>query len=87
VLADKYVLKNVSLPADIRDPQDLYAQRSLFIMVCSAIWFGAIKSAREIVQEAPIYHRERAVGVRVLPYVLSKVVALGACAPYRASCC
>ena len=78
VLADNNVLKHVSMLSDLRNPQDIYAQRSLFIMVCSAIWFGTINSAREIVKEAPIYHRERAVGVRVLPYVLSKVVILGA---------
>ena len=77
VLADKNVLHAVSLPSDFHNPQDLYAQRTLFIMVCSAVWFGTINSAREIVKEAPIYNRERSVGVRVLPYVLSKVVVLG----------
>ena len=77
VLANDNVLKAVSLPSDFGNPQDLYAQRSLFIMVCSAVWFGTINSAREIVKERAIYHRERAVGVRVLPYVLSKVVVLG----------
>ncbi|HKV84509.1 MAG TPA: ATP-binding cassette domain-containing protein [Ktedonobacterales bacterium] len=77
VLAENSVLKNVSLPSDFKNPQDLYAQRTLFIMVCSAVWFGTINSAREIVKEAPIYRRERAVGVRMLPYVLSKIVVLG----------
>src|SRR5579864_6399423 len=56
---------------------DFPAQRTLFIMVCSAIWFGIINAAREIVKEGPIYRREHAINLRLLPYVLSKVVVLG----------
>ncbi|MGH2486275.1 MAG: ABC transporter permease, partial [Ktedonobacterales bacterium] len=57
--------------------QDLDAQRTLFIMACSTVWFGTINAAREIVKEGPIYRREQAIGVRVLPYVLAKALVLG----------
>ncbi|MGE5333311.1 MAG: ATP-binding cassette domain-containing protein, partial [Nitrososphaerota archaeon] len=62
LLADHNVLRNVA--AGIRTdgvPQDAYAQEVLFTVVASAIWFGIINAAREIVKEAPIYRRERAV--------------------------
>jgi ABC-type multidrug transport system ATPase subunit/pSer/pThr/pTyr-binding forkhead associated (FHA) protein len=77
ILARSNVLRTVSTHADLAQPLDIYAQRTLFIMTASAIWFGTINAAREIVKETPIYRRERAVVVGVVPYVLSKVVALG----------
>src|SRR6185437_11180376 len=46
-------------------------------MIVAAIWFGIINSVREIVKEAPIYRRERAMHLGVVPYVLSKVLVLG----------
>ena len=78
LLAEANVLHNAALGVQ-RDgmPRDLYAQEVLFILVASAIWFGIINAAREIVKEAPIYRRERAVNLRLLPYVFSKVVVLG----------
>ncbi|MEO7001284.1 MAG: ATP-binding cassette domain-containing protein, partial [Ktedonobacterales bacterium] len=57
-------------------PVDMYAQRTLFIMVCSAVWFGTINAAREIVKEAPVYRRERTIHLGILPYVFSKIVVL-----------
>lgn len=54
-----------------------YAQRSLFIMVCSAVWFGTINSVREIVKEAAIYRRERALYLDIRAYVFSKILVLG----------
>ncbi len=53
------------------------AQTPLFIMAVAATWFGTINAAREIVKEAPIYRRERAVNLGLVPYVLSKVFVLG----------
>lgn len=47
-----------------------------FVLVLSAIWFGCINSAREIVKELPVYLRERSVTVRLLPYLLSKLLPL-----------
>ncbi len=53
----------------------------VFLMVISAIWFGCINACREIVKELPIYLRERAVNLELLPYLGSKVAVLsGLCA-------
>ena len=48
-----------------------------FIMSVSAIWFGCINASREIVKELPIYLRERAVNMRIFPYLASKAMILG----------
>ncbi len=77
VLTTQNILHTVGGPGDLSNPRDMDAQATLFIMVCSAIWFGTINSAREIVKEEPIYRRERAVNLRIGPYVLSKVAVLG----------
>ncbi|HEX5156170.1 MAG TPA: ABC transporter permease, partial [Ktedonobacterales bacterium] len=79
LLADHDVLRNTAAGVMSKGaPQDVYAQEVLFTLIVSAIWFGIINAAREIVKEAPIYRRERAVNLRLFPYVLSKVVVLGA---------
>ncbi len=46
----------------------------LFLLALTAVWFGCSNAAREIVKERGIYLRERLVNLRILPYVLSKVV-------------
>jgi ABC-type multidrug transport system ATPase subunit len=79
LLADTDVLHNVA--SGLRPtgpPDDIYAQRVLFVVIASAIWFGIINAAREIVKEAPIYQREHAANLGMLPYVFSKVAVLGA---------
>jgi ABC-type multidrug transport system ATPase subunit/pSer/pThr/pTyr-binding forkhead associated (FHA) protein len=48
----------------------------LFLLALTAVWFGCSNAVREIVKERAIYLRERMVNLRVLPYVLSKVVVL-----------
>ena len=48
----------------------------LFLMTISAIWFGTNNSAKEIVDELPIYRRERMFNLRILPYILSKIIVL-----------
>jgi len=53
------------------------AQKVLFIMAFATVLFGCINGAREIVKEAPIYNRERAVNLGILPYMFSKFVVLG----------
>ncbi len=58
--------------------KDTDAEGPMFILVAVAVWFGIINAAREIVKEAPIYQRERAVNLGLFPYVFSKVVILGA---------
>ena len=53
------------------------AQKILFIMSFTAVLFGCVNAIREIVKEEPIYRRERAVHLGILPYMLSKIVVLG----------
>ena len=48
----------------------------LFLMAITALWFGVINSAKEIVQELPIYKRERMLNLRIGPYLLSKILVL-----------
>lgn len=48
----------------------------LFILVISSMWFGIINSVKEIVFEKAIYERERLIGLRLLPYILSKFLVL-----------
>ena len=49
----------------------------LFVMAFAAIMCGCINSSREIVKEDPIYRRERAVNVGIIPYLFSKISILG----------
>ncbi len=50
---------------------------ALFLLVISAIWFGASNAAREIVSEQAIYRRERMVNLSIPAYVGSKFAVLG----------
>jgi len=52
-----------------------YTQIS-FILMLSAIWFGCLNSAREVVKELPIYLRERSINLGLGAYLFSKVVPL-----------
>ena len=47
-----------------------------FMLVLSAIWFGSLNAAREIVKELPVYLRERAVNLALAPYLCSKLLPL-----------
>ena len=47
-----------------------------FLLVISAIWFGCINAAREIVKELPLYLRERAIGLNLASYFASKFAVL-----------
>jgi ABC-type multidrug transport system permease subunit len=50
---------------------------TLFLLVVAALWFGCSNSAREIVAEWAIYHRERMVNLKIPSYVMSKFTVLG----------
>ncbi len=52
----------------------------LFLLALTSVWFGCSNAARELVKERAIYLREHMVNLRVLPYVASKVLVLGAMA-------
>lgn len=48
----------------------------LFFTAVCAIWFGTSNAAKEIVDELPIYKRERMFNLRIMPYLLSKLTVL-----------
>lgn len=68
----QHALQNFLLPGPGAD-----AQKVLFIMAFATVLFGCINGAREIVKEAAIYRRERAVNLGILPYMFSKIAVLG----------
>ncbi|HEX6123399.1 MAG TPA: FHA domain-containing protein, partial [Ktedonobacterales bacterium] len=49
------------------------ALQVLFFLALVAVWFGTSNSVREISKEGDIYQRERLAGLRIIPYVFSKV--------------
>jgi hypothetical protein len=53
-----------------------YTYRLLFLLVITIMWFGCNNAAKEIIKEEPIYMRERAVNLGVLPYLTSKFLVL-----------
>ncbi len=66
----------VAWPRDVFDPlagDVMRAMSMLFMASIIPFLVGALMSVREIVKEAPIYRRERAVAVGIGPYLLSKV--------------
>ena len=54
------------------------SQTLLFIMALASVLLGLFASVYEIVKEWSVYQRERMVTLRILPYIASKVVVLGA---------
>lgn len=50
---------------------------TMFMLVLSALWFGASASVRELISERSIWRREARVGLMLLPYMASKVTVLG----------
>jgi ABC-type multidrug transport system ATPase subunit len=82
----------VAKPTDFQPPpQGVIDQAALFgipaaklaaalpiMLAATATWFGAINAAREIVKEAPIFLRDRLSGLRIAPYLISKVLVLSA---------
>lgn len=50
----------------------------VFQLIVAALWFGCSNAVREIVGEWAVYHRERMVNLRLLPYVAFKFAILGA---------
>ena len=62
--------------ADLHDPVNGDAGRIFtmwFMTALITILVGSLSSVREIVKESDIYRRERAVNLKILPYVLSKI--------------
>lgn len=65
-------LQNFLVPGQASNAQTL-----LFVMAFATVLFGCINGSREIVKEAAIYRRERAVNLGIMPYMFSKIVVLG----------
>jgi len=59
------------------------SQTLLFIMALASVLLGLFASVYEIVKEWSVYQRERMVTLRILPYIASKVVVLGAFALFQ----
>lgn len=49
----------------------------LFTLACSGVWIGLINSIQEVCKERIILKRERAVNIKLLPYIGSKLLVLG----------
>jgi ABC-type multidrug transport system ATPase subunit/pSer/pThr/pTyr-binding forkhead associated (FHA) protein len=66
----------IAWPRDVFDQATGDATRAMSMLFMASIipfLVGALSSVREIVKEAPIYRRERAVAVGITPYLASKV--------------
>ena len=50
---------------------------TVFLLALAALWFGCSNSAREIVGEWAVYHRERMVNLKIPSYMGSKFTVLG----------
>lgn len=53
-----------------------FMSNCIALMVFTSIWLGTSNAAREIVKEKAIYRRERLAGMRVGPYLFSKIGVL-----------
>jgi ABC transport system ATP-binding/permease protein len=52
------------------------AKKLIFMLATTGVWFGVINSAREICKELSVLRREQLAGLRVGPYLGSKVLVL-----------
>ncbi|MGC9357307.1 MAG: FHA domain-containing protein [Anaerolineae bacterium] len=59
------------------------SQSLLFILVFAAVLLGLFASVYEIVKEWSVYRRERMVTLRLVPYIISKVLVLGGFALFQ----
>jgi len=59
---------------------------TMFVTALAAIWFGCSSTAREIVNEWPVYRRERMVGLSIPAYLGSKFAVLLAVAAVQTAC-
>ncbi|MGC9348589.1 MAG: FHA domain-containing protein [Anaerolineae bacterium] len=53
------------------------SQTVLFLMAFASVFLGVYATVYEIVKEWSVYQRERLVGLRIVPYILSKVLVMG----------
>jgi len=50
---------------------------AIFMITLSCLWFGMSSSVRELIADRAVWQRERRVGARRLPYLLSRLLVLG----------
>ncbi len=74
---------NAALQNFIIPGQGIDGQRVLFLCAFIAVLNGVLNAVREIVKEGAIYRRERTVNLGIVPYVLSKIMILGALALWQ----
>ncbi len=67
------------------DPTDTEARQILVVLICGAAFAGLALSVRDLITERGIYERERAVGLRPLTYLFSKIIVLGALGAVQAA--
>lgn len=53
------------------------AKALLFSLSCAAFWIGMLNSVQEICKERDIFNRERLANLKLVPYLLSKILVLG----------
>jgi len=78
----------VAFKRDVLDRQTGDGARAMsmfFLAALTPFLIGTLSSVREIVKEAPIYSRERAVGLGIWPYLGSKIWILSLWALYHAA--
>src|SRR5207302_23450 len=61
-----------------------YTYMLQFLIVLIVLWFGCNNAAKEIVKEEAIYGRERAVNLRIAPYLASKFLVLSVVTAFHA---
>jgi hypothetical protein len=76
---------NAALQDFIVTGSGLNAERAVFLIAFIAVLFGVLNGTREIVKEVSIYRRERMVNLGIVPYVLSKILVLGAFALFQSA--
>ena len=61
----------------LKSPAKSRASMVVLALVLSMTWIAASNSIREIVKESAIYRRERAFGLSISAYIMSKALVLG----------
>jgi ABC-type multidrug transport system ATPase subunit len=82
-LLDIVMWKRRMFDATVGEPSQCFTL--MFITVLIAVLVGGLATMRDIVREAEIYRRERMIGLKVLPYLLSKVWFSAVLASYQAA--
>jgi ABC-type multidrug transport system ATPase subunit/pSer/pThr/pTyr-binding forkhead associated (FHA) protein len=67
------------------ESQDRSPNQLLIVLIIGASLMGAAASVRELVKERPIYQRERAIGLSIGAYLISKVLVLVVITGFQAS--